>query len=105
MSETDSEYRTENSSDDESSEVAEPSEVAEQHTQHLQYPYPFLGRPYVTKSILNTIDTRLLCSVTKEISCYKVKCLQFKVGYGQKKYNLAHILFGDHAVSFSKVAG
>ena len=101
MSGTESEYSTESSSDELSGSDNESSTV----TQQLQYPYPFFGHPYVTKSILNTIDAELLSSVCREVAHYKVKCLQFKVKPGKREYSLSHILFGDNAVSFSKVAG
>ena len=52
-----------------------------------------------------TLLTRQVSSVSKEILSYRVKCLQFKVGHGRRKYSLHHILFGKHAVSFSEVAG
>lgn len=101
---TGSEYNTESSSDElDDCDRESNEEVAGKPL--LEYPYPFFGRPYVTKSILNTIDAKLLSSIVREISLCKVKCLQFEKGHGQKKYSLGHILFGDGAVSFSKVAG
>ena len=95
-------YQSVHSSEDENG-----SEASGQQSEDEEFlPYPFLGRPYVTNSILNTIDVSLLSKAVIEVSAYSFKCIQLTVADKLKKrYSLDQILFGSEAVSFSKIAG
>lgn len=89
-----------------SSEEESGSEASGQQSEEELMPYPFLGRPYVTNSILNTIDVRLISEALKEVQRTPLKCIQLRVADKLKtKYSLHHILFGSQAVSFSNIAG
>ena len=87
-----SDHTSDEESDDEASVQSESSASA--------LPYPYVGRPYVTNSLLNTIDLKFLHQCVKEMSRVKVKCIQLQC----PKYRLSHILFGSQAVSFSSAS-
>lgn len=65
----DESYLSEHSSDEESDiEASEQSQCSEGGHAPLQLlPYPYVGRPYVTNSFLNTIDLQLLRNCVKDI--------------------------------------
>ena len=69
-------------------------------------PYPFIGRPYVTNSILNTLDLTLISKAVKEIRLAQFESIQLTVADKFKeKYSLSQVLFGSRAVAFSNIAG
>ena len=87
---------SENSGDE--AECVDPA----QHNRLYPYP-PYLGRPYVTSSVLNTLDMRLAIKAIGDICRTKVKCLQLQCK--TSSISLQHILFGTESVSFSKISG
>lgn len=82
----------------------EPSENSGDDPVHNRlYPYPFFGRPYVTNSVLNTLDMRLASKAIEDICGTKVKCLQLQCK--TSSISLQHILFGvAESVSFSNIS-
>jgi hypothetical protein len=71
---------------------------------HLQsYPYPFFGCPYVTKSVLNTLDMQLVHRAITEVCQVNTKGLQLQCQ--NASLNLKFVIFGVAAVSFSEVSG
>jgi hypothetical protein len=93
-----SDYETE-SSDDEDSHVA----PAQDQAQDILYPYPYLGSPFVTKSVINTLDMSLASKAVGEIARSRVYCLQLQSSVSS--IHLQHVLFGGESVSFSKISG
>lgn len=93
-----SSHETKDNSDEESG-----SEQQSPYADNL--PYPYLGRPYVTNSILNTLDLDLVDKALKELLSAKLMCMQLTVADKHKQFTLAHLLFGDQAVSFSNTTG
>ena len=67
-------------------------------------PYPYLGRPYDTSSVLNTIDVEVLKRAIRDINRTQAQCLQLEVA-PEHEYGLGHVLFGPNSKSFSKTAG
>ncbi len=93
-----SEHSSDEESDMEASEQPQSSEDG-----HAPLPYPYVGRPYVTNSLLNTIDLQLLRNCAKEVKRYKAKCVQLESS--NPMYSLNHVLFEGEAVSFSRISG
>ena len=75
-------YLSDHSSEESDIEASEQSEGS------LPYPYPYVGRPYPTNSLLNTVDLKFLCQCIEEIARVKVRCIQLQC----LKYRLGHIL-------------
>lgn len=70
--ESPADYESEHSSEEESG-----SEASEQQSADEEFlPYPFLGRPYVTNSILNTLDLTLVNKALKELHAAPFTCIQ-----------------------------
>ena len=89
-------YLTDDSSEDSGNEESEQSEGSGSSP----LPYPYVGRPYVTNSLLNTIDLKLLRQCAADIARVKVRCIQLQCS----KYRLSHILFETEALSFSNAS-
>ncbi len=85
-----------------SSEEEIGSEASGQQSEDEEFlPYPFLGRPYVTNSILNTIDLPLISKAIKEVKTAPFKCIQLRVAEKLKTgFSLCHIIFGSEAIAF-----
>ena len=88
-------------------EASENSGNEDEHVDRVHhnalYPYPFLGRPYVTNSFLNTLDMKLIKKAIAEVCRTKVMCLQLQCK--TSSISLQHILFGAESVSFSNISG
>ena len=92
-----SDYETD-PSDDEDSQIP----VAPQAQQNKLYPYPFIGIPYQSNSVLNSLDLQLAIKAVGEICRSRVNCLQLQ---SSSALHLQHVLFGAESVSFSKISG
>lgn len=92
---------SEHSSGDECDEGSSEQQPADEES----LPYPFLGRPYLTNSILNTLDLTLVNSAMGLIKKLRFNCIQLTVAEKKEHHSLSRILFGSHAVAFSKTAG
>lgn len=65
-------------------------------------PTPYLGQPFVTKSLVSTIDINLLRDLCKQMILLQVECIALRSNDSSK--SLQHVLF-ENPVSFSTVAG
>ena len=65
-------------------------------------PIPYLGQPFVTKSLVSTIDVNLLRDLCKKMIMLEVQCIA--LGSNDSSKTLQHVLF-ENPVSFSGVAG
>lgn len=87
----------ESSSDEEADDGVNDKEVA-----GAAVAYPYLGQPFVTKSVVSTIDRNLLRGLCKEMYLLKMECIALRSNDTSK--SLQHILF-ENPVTFSTVAG
>lgn len=90
-----------------SSEEESEREISGEQSEEDDHLYPFLGRPYVTNSILNTMDSKLITVAIRELQSATFWCIQLQVAdqLRKEKLSLNHVLFGSEAVAFSKIAG
>ena len=80
-------------------------EVVGQKSSEVLYPYPFLGQPYVTKTILNTIDLNLIKEARMAIFSAEVESLQLEVSEMKSEYSLKHVLFQSAKSAFPQISG
>ncbi len=96
-------YHTDSDEVDDDEEVAAKDAAAKKTGAAVaDVPTPYLGQPFVTKSLVSTIDINLLRGLCKQMVLLQVECIA--LGSNDSSKSLKHILF-ENPVSFSTVAG